>query len=98
MTEHQRERSDRTGGIGDVAARERRGRPVHGLVQRSPDPRDGRVSLLSPTPEGREKLLTVREHTDERLIGSLERWNVAEIRQLTVLLRALSQGESPERD
>ena len=32
----QRERADRAGRIGDVAARERRRRPVHRLVQRSP--------------------------------------------------------------
>lgn len=67
----------------------------HGLVQRTPDPRDGRSSLLSPTADGLARLLVVREHADERLIGSLEQWDIADIRQLTSLLHALSQGEAP---
>lgn len=67
----------------------------HGLVQRTPDPRDGRSSLLSPTADGLARLLVVREHSDERLIGSLEQWDIADIRQLTSLLHALSQGEAP---
>ncbi|MBW1638963.1 MULTISPECIES: MarR family winged helix-turn-helix transcriptional regulator [Microbacterium] len=69
-----------------------------GLIRRIPDPRDKRSSLLSATPEGLDRLTAARRHDDERLVRALEDWELADIRQLTRLLRALSQGDVPSAD
>lgn len=60
-----------------------------GLVQRAPDPADGRSSLLSATPEGRERLAAVRAPQEGSLLRALEEWPVDDIRELTRLLHAL---------
>jgi len=53
-----------------------------GLVERTPDPGDGRASLLSVTPETVRRLGEVhgqrRENVDDRLVG----WNPEEIEEL----------------
>lgn len=67
----------------------------HGLVERSPDPEDGRSSLLAATPRGRERLAASRAGDQMRLRETMGRWKVEEIRQLTRLLHALSAGEAP---
>ena len=66
-----------------------------GLVQRTPDPSDGRASLLSPTEEGLARLETARAPQENALASSLEEWSVDEIRSLTRLLHALSAGTPP---
>lgn len=66
-----------------------------GLVQRTPDPDDGRSSLLSPTPEGLERLAAARAPQESTLVDAVEDWPVDDIRNLTRLLHALTAGESP---
>ena len=66
-----------------------------GLITRTPDPADGRSSLLSPTPEGLERLAAARAPQESVLLNTLEEWSVDEIRDLTRLLHALTAGESP---
>lgn len=66
-----------------------------GLIRRTPDPEDGRSSLLSPTPEGLERLAAARAPQESVLLNTLEEWSVDEIRDLTRLLHALTAGESP---
>ena len=66
-----------------------------GLVQRTPDPDDGRSSLLSPTSEGLERLAAARAPQESTLVDALEEWPVDDIRNLTRLLHALTAGESP---
>ncbi|MBD7956174.1 MarR family transcriptional regulator [Microbacterium sp. Sa4CUA7] len=66
-----------------------------GLVQRTPDPSDGRASLLSATPEGLERLDAARAPQENALAASLEEWSVDEIRSLARLLHALSAGTPP---
>ncbi len=66
-----------------------------GLITRTPDPADGRSSLLSPTPEGLERLGAARAPQESVLLNTLEEWSVDEIRDLTRLLHALTAGESP---
>jgi len=66
-----------------------------GLIQRTPDPDDGRSSLLSPTPEGLERLAAARAPQESTLVDALEEWPVDDIRNLTRLLHALTAGESP---
>jgi len=65
----------------ELAARERIQRPTatrvaarlceEGLVQRTPDPADGRSSLLTATDEGRALLRAVRGHKDAFLARRL---------------------------
>ncbi len=67
-----------------------------GLVQRTPDPADGRSSLLSATPAGVERLHAVRAPRENSLLTALESWQVDDIRELTRLLHALSSSETPD--
>jgi len=66
-----------------------------GLVERTPDPADRRSHLLSPTPEGLERLAAARTPQAHMLAGALEKWPIDEIRDLTRLLHALSANELP---
>ncbi|WP_436445648.1 MarR family winged helix-turn-helix transcriptional regulator [Microbacterium sp. I2] len=66
-----------------------------GLIQRTPDPDDGRSSLLSPTAEGLERLTAARAPQENALVDALEEWPLDDIRNLTRLLHALTAGEAP---
>lgn len=66
-----------------------------GLVQRTPDPADGRSSRLSATAEGLERLAAARAPQDGALLDALEQWPIDDITNLTRLLRALTSGEHP---
>lgn len=66
-----------------------------GLVERTPDPTDGRSSLLSPTPLGLERLALARAPQEGLLMETLQSWPLEQIRDLTRLLHALTAGELP---
>ena len=66
-----------------------------GLIERTPDPDDGRSSLLSPTPFGLERLAEARAPQESLLVDALEEWPVDDILNLTRLLHALTLGERP---
>ena len=66
-----------------------------GLVTRTPDPSDGRSSLLSPTAEGLARLTAARGPQEHTLLERLDGWSIDEIQSLTRLLHALSAGETP---
>lgn len=66
-----------------------------GFVARTPDPEDGRSSLLSATPLGLERLAAARAPQQSTLITALEDWSITDIEELARLLRALSAGEAP---
>jgi DNA-binding MarR family transcriptional regulator len=65
-----------------------------GLIARSPDPADGRASLLSVTDEAVSRLAEVRdhrrEHFDDRLLG----WEPAEIEELAERLERFNHALS----
>ena len=63
-----------------------------GFVARTPDPTDGRSSLIAATPAGLEKLAAARSPRENALFETLESWEIAEIRELTRLLHALSDS------
>jgi DNA-binding MarR family transcriptional regulator len=65
------------------------------LVTRTPDPTDGRSSLLSLTDTGAAKLSAARRPTENRLSQALGEWSLEDIRHLTTLLHALSAGQIP---
>lgn len=66
-----------------------------GLVERSPDPRDGRSSLLRLTAVGSERLAAARLPQEGMLLQTLEDWSIADIGNLSRLLHALASGVSP---
>jgi len=67
-----------------------------GLIDRTPDSHDGRVSLLSPTAEGERRLEHARgRHGGNPLIEALDAWEVDDIREFTRLLHALVSGQPP---
>lgn len=61
-----------------------------GLVERRPDPEDGRAFYLAATPLARERIDGVREAFRARLRAILSDWDVADIRQLGSLLARLT--------
>ncbi|MEV7692563.1 MarR family winged helix-turn-helix transcriptional regulator [Microbacterium sp. NPDC089189] len=65
------------------------------LIQRAPDPADGRSSLLSPTAFGMERLAAARAPQEGLLLSALDEWPVDEIDNLTRLLHALNAGVLP---
>lgn len=60
-----------------------------GLVRRDPDPDDGRSALLTATDEGRERLAAARGARDSSTHAGLQDWDIADIHELTRLIRAL---------
>lgn len=66
-----------------------------GLIERTPDPRDGRSSLLRLTASGTERLAAARLPQEGMLMQSLEEWSVEDIGNLSRLLHALATGISP---
>ncbi|MCR2815221.1 MarR family winged helix-turn-helix transcriptional regulator [Microbacterium jiangjiandongii] len=66
-----------------------------GLVTRTPDPADRRSSRLSATPEGLARLTAARAPQQGTLHAVLEDWDLDDIRNLTRLLRALTNGTPP---
>ena len=66
-----------------------------GLVTRTPDPTDGRSSLLSATPDGISRLDAARHPRGNALVEALEAWRLEDIQRLTDLLHALTTGTPP---
>ena len=69
-----------------------------GLVSRTPDPLDGRVTWLQTTPDGKQLLLRSRRRTDEFLAQRLKRLTPQEravLNEAASLLERLSAGEAP---
>jgi len=66
-----------------------------GLIERTPDPADGRSSILSPTELGRRRLAAAREPQEDSLMRALDAWQVQDIDNLTRLLHALTAGVTP---
>jgi DNA-binding MarR family transcriptional regulator len=58
-----------------------------GLVARSADPADGRASVLTVTPGGRQILDDYHRLTDERLADALRDWAPEDIATFSALLR-----------
>jgi len=72
-----------------------------GLVVRSPDPTDGRASILAVTDEAVGRLAKVHEHRRETFDHRLADWEAAEIEELADRLgrfnRALSEPAPVDR-
>ncbi|MCX2969559.1 MarR family transcriptional regulator [Streptomyces sp. TRM70308] len=82
-------------GVGKATmSRQLRALEVLGLLARTPDPADGRASLVALTDEGRDRFSSVRVARRERYVRKLARWDRAEIAELARLLhRFNTQGD-----
>jgi len=58
-----------------------------GLVERQPDPRDGRASRLAATERGRELMAERRRRRSEHLAAATSGWSAADLKRLVDLLR-----------
>ncbi len=67
-----------------------------GLVERTPDPDDGRIKLIAVSAEGLRRLERARMPYEGRLTEVLADWPLEAIGRLTALLQALARGETPE--
>lgn len=66
-----------------------------GLVARTPDPDDGRIKVITVTPEGERRLARARAPYERRLSEVLAEWPIESIERLTALLQALAHGRPP---
>jgi DNA-binding MarR family transcriptional regulator len=57
-----------------------------GLVDRTPDPEDGRATLISVSDEGRARQGEVAEHRRKLVADRLDDWSAGELEQLAGLL------------
>ncbi|MBN1094213.1 MarR family transcriptional regulator [Blastococcus sp. TML/M2B] len=70
-----------------------------GLVDRSPDPDDGRAQVLTPSAEGAARLALIRTARRERWESDLGHWPTTDVATLAELLHRLNRlGEARERE
>lgn len=76
-----------------------------GVVEKVPDPDDGRAQLIRVTDAGHETMRRLRERRDEWLSGLLADWAPDDVHTLARLLRSLNdevetslQARTPDRD
>ena len=62
------------------------------LVNRIPDPDDGRAQLLVPTAETKESVGEYRRQSHVRLIAIMEDWDPADVRTFARSLTRLNEG------
>ena len=61
-----------------------------GLIERVPDPDDGRARLLRLTADGAERYGAIREQRRAEFEAILERWETGDLEQLAKLLHRLN--------
>ena len=68
-----------------------------GLIERLPDPEDGRAHLLTLTPAGIALLTTLRQDRDAWLLGLLEGWSEQEVGTFSTYLRRFAEAVDRSR-
>ena len=79
-----------------TATRVLRGLEEEGLVERTPDPKDGRSALISLTGEGRERLRRLRQRKNAylaRRMRDLDPRDVATLERAAEILERLLEGD-----
>jgi len=66
----------------------------HGLLERRPDPEDGRASILAATPDGERVFHEHRTEHCVRMADILAGWPVADVQRLTNLLTRLNRDSN----
>jgi DNA-binding MarR family transcriptional regulator len=69
-----------------------------GLIERFPDPEDGRAELIGATPRGLERLLQARAAMCEVLADRLTEWDVASITHATTTVERVAALLQDARD
>jgi DNA-binding MarR family transcriptional regulator len=83
-----------------TATRILRGLEEEGLVERTPDPKDGRSALISLTGEGRERLRRLRQRKNAylaRRMRDLGSGDVATLKRAAEILERLLEGDRAPR-
>jgi len=83
-----------------TATRVLRGLEEEGLVERTPDPKDGRSALISLTGEGRERLRRLRQRKNAylaRRMRDLDPGDVATLERAAEILERLLEGDRVPR-
>lgn len=62
-----------------------------GLVERKPDPSDGRAQLVAITPTGHERLTAISAERKQELRRLLERWEAHDVAEFGRLLELFNQ-------
>ena len=81
-----------------TATRILRGLEEEGLVERTPDPKDGRSALISLTAQGRERLRRLRQRKSAYLaqrMRDLDAEEVATLERAAGILERLLEGDRP---
>jgi DNA-binding MarR family transcriptional regulator len=79
-----------------TATRILRGLEAEGLIERTPDPNDGRSALISITAEGRERLRRLRRRKNAylaRRMRGLDAGDVASLERSAEILEQLLEGD-----
>lgn len=66
-----------------------------GLVERQPDPEDGRANLLALTADGLDVVVTMRDARDTRVAAALDGWTTEQIDALGEGLERLTTSMGP---
>jgi DNA-binding MarR family transcriptional regulator len=83
-----------------TATRILRGLEEEGLVERTPDPKDGRSALISLTGEGRERLRRLRQRKNAylaRRMRDLDPRDVATLERAAEILERMLEGDRAPR-
>jgi DNA-binding MarR family transcriptional regulator len=83
-----------------TATRILRGLEEEGLVERTPDPKDGRSALISLTGEGRERLRRLRQRKNAylaRRMRDLDPRDIATLERASEILERMLEGDRTPR-
>jgi DNA-binding MarR family transcriptional regulator len=73
-----------------LVSREVRSLEASAHVRRTPDPRDGRASIVALTAKGRRAYEAYREATDEIIAESFSQWSAKDLTTLATLLERVA--------
>jgi DNA-binding MarR family transcriptional regulator len=62
------------------------------LVERAPDPSDGRAHLVAITPSGHQRLMVITQERQHELRRMLEQWNPSDVAEFGRLLELFNQA------
>lgn len=84
-------------GVGKATmSRQLRALEALGLIARTPDPADGRASLVQLTEEGRTRFTVVRRARRQRYVRKLSAWDRGEVAELARLLHQFNLKSPPD--
>lgn len=70
----------------------------HGLIDKVPDPADGRAQLVTLSPAGRSLLTALNTQRTELFTTFLADWDAGDVQAFTGYLRRLTESAEPHRE